>query len=420
MSPTSSRRRLAGVAVLALAAVAFVTSAPPAGAAEFVVANTNDAGAGSLRDAVAAAAANPGDDVVVIPAGMGPFNLLSTVDYGAGNGLLTVMGNGNEVIVPGNFTVFSSSTSSMVLDDLVLRSRNGANSASGSLTVRNSVIFSNDGDGVNTASGPMVVEDTVIRGENGGRGINSASGTVLAQRVTIVAENEGINTSSGNIRVIGSQIVPEGDSAGIGIDSGEGSIIVVDSTITGWPVIGIATTGSVTVTNSTVADNPGHGIEATDVVLVYATVVGNGAPGAFNNLDAANVETFASVIGGGGDACFVGTIVSNGYNFVTDDTCGLTGTADENDGGDPGLGPLVPNGGLTDTLLPASTSPLVDHVPLAECQADGATGLTTDQRGLSRPSGQGCDVGAVEVQVEEPGGPTTAAPGGAVAPRFTG
>jgi hypothetical protein len=29
---------------------------------------------------------------------------------------------------------------------------------------------------------------------------------------------------------------------------------------------------------------------------------------------------------------------------------------------------------------------------------DGAAGITTDQRGLARPSGSGCDIGAVEVQ----------------------
>ena len=55
-------------------------------------------------------------------------------------------------------------------------------------------------------------------------------------------------------------------------------------------------------------------------------------------------------------------------------------------------------------------SPLLDKVPAADCQADGAAGITTDQRGVPRPQWPGCDKGAVEVQVAVPAAPVTAAP----------
>ena len=44
------------------------------------------------------------------------------------------------------------------------------------------------------------------------------------------------------------------------------------------------------------------------------------------------------------------------------------------------------------------------RVSSASCQADGATGITTDQRGLPRPdaASPNCDIGAVEVQPPPP------------------
>lgn len=55
-------------------------------------------------------------------------------------------------------------------------------------------------------------------------------------------------------------------------------------------------------------------------------------------------------------------------------------------------------------------SALIDAIPVASCQADGAAGITTDERGVARPQGPGCDIGAVEVAVSAV----------VVQPRFTG
>jgi hypothetical protein len=51
-------------------------------------------------------------------------------------------------------------------------------------------------------------------------------------------------------------------------------------------------------------------------------------------------------------------------------------------------------------MVPKLTSPLVNAIPNASCQADGATGVTTDQRGFPRPdsANPNCDIGAVEVE----------------------
>jgi hypothetical protein len=60
--------------------------------------------------------------------------------------------------------------------------------------------------------------------------------------------------------------------------------------------------------------------------------------------------------------------------------------------GDPLLGPLQDNGGATSTMSPGIGSAAIDAYvpPGAGCPA------ATDQRGVRRPQGAGCDIGAVE------------------------
>lgn len=67
----------------------------------------------------------------------------------------------------------------------------------------------------------------------------------------------------------------------------------------------------------------------------------------------------------------------------------------------PQLGPLQDNGGGTPTHLPLAGSPLIDAAP--DCQDTSDTAITTDQRGVARPQGSACDIGAVERRDLSPG-----------------
>ena len=71
-------------------------------------------------------------------------------------------------------------------------------------------------------------------------------------------------------------------------------------------------------------------------------------------------------------------------------------------GGDPNLGPLDDNGGPSQTISLGPGSVAIDKIP-----PTGAGCPATDQRGVPRPAGTACDIGAYEVA-----GPkaTTAAP----------
>jgi len=56
------------------------------------------------------------------------------------------------------------------------------------------------------------------------------------------------------------------------------------------------------------------------------------------------------------------------------------------------LAPLADNGGPTDTHALIKGSPGVDAAPVdSDCPA-------TDQRGIARPQGGGCDIGAFELE----------------------
>ncbi|MEW6185572.1 MAG: choice-of-anchor Q domain-containing protein [Thermodesulfobacteriota bacterium] len=75
--------------------------------------------------------------------------------------------------------------------------------------------------------------------------------------------------------------------------------------------------------------------------------------------------------------------------YPADDTS-CPGTA-----GDPRLAALGNNGGPTQTMALQSGSAAIDKIPAANgC----GFGITIDQRGVSRPQGVACDIGAFELQ----------------------
>jgi hypothetical protein len=80
------------------------------------------------------------------------------------------------------------------------------------------------------------------------------------------------------------------------------------------------------------------------------------------------------------------------------DTTTITGQS-------PQLGPLQDNGGPTWTMAPQPGSPAIDAVPASQCA------LASDQRGYSRPAGNGaCDIGAIEYGAAAPPSTPTSTP----------
>jgi predicted outer membrane repeat protein len=141
------------------------------------------------------------------------------------------------------------------------------------------------------------------------------------------------------------------------------------------------------------------------VALRAATLTGNSAPGDGGGIYAggASVITVSDTLlanntaAGLGPACGQGgtSIADGGHNiaFPADPDFCPAGFAAV----DPLLDPAGPvdNGGPTPTVKLLAGSPAIDAIPNGDCGS-----LTTDQRGLPRPSpaGGACDIGAFEVQ----------------------
>jgi hypothetical protein len=293
-------------------------------------------------------------------------------------------------------------------------------------------------------SGLMTVRNLTITGGNSpvsanGGGILSASPLTLESTTIVknVAGGAGGGIASDGPTTITGSTIDSNASSGIGggISTGPSAhtLVVTNSTVSNNVGGGIGTPAndpdaSVTIVNSTVAGNSnggpslGGGIFSSALTtLVYATLVDNTA-GNFGNLFTTTLESFGSVIArsSGTGNCFTGATTSHGYNFSDDDLCKFTDSTDRQNAGDPQLGPLADNGGPTRTLLPQAGSPLIDAIPIASCESDGAAGITTDQRGVGRPQGAGCDIGAVEVEVLIPPVPPTPPAPVITTPRFTG
>ncbi|HET9908996.1 MAG TPA: right-handed parallel beta-helix repeat-containing protein [Anaerolineales bacterium] len=105
---------------------------------------------------------------------------------------------------------------------------------------------------------------------------------------------------------------------------------------------------------------------------------GASVPKMYNNL-------FANHAGGGDCYAFYNSFINGGNNLVEDGSpeCKPTLT------GDPMLGPLADNGGSTQTMALLPGSPALNAGNTTHCPA-------ADQRGIARPQGSGCDIGAFE------------------------
>jgi hypothetical protein len=89
------------------------------------------------------------------------------------------------------------------------------------------------------------------------------------------------------------------------------------------------------------------------------------------------------------------SISSTGYNIESPgDSCGFDQPTDQVNvsAEDLKLGPLQDNGGPTETHALGEGSVAINLIPEAMCE------VHEDQRGVERPQGPACDVGAVEME----------------------
>ncbi|HLI52136.1 MAG TPA: choice-of-anchor Q domain-containing protein [Thermomicrobiaceae bacterium] len=194
---------------------------------------------------------------------------------------------------------------------------------------------------------------------------------------------------------------------------------VTNSTITGSGQDGIDADVA-NVTNSTITGSSGNGVTAGDLTATFDTIVANGTGG----ISFGTARLTADILSGNqGPACSSSSLTDNGGNLSTDDSCGFTVDTSANgvDGNGLQLGPLADNGGplagapgsqqTVQTFSLGFGSIAIDRLGLNEIgQCIGADEdaityagsnmvVTTDERGVTRPQGAGCDSGAFEANV---------------------
>ena len=387
------------------------------------VSNLNDAGAGSLRDTIAASVA--GDTVTFASGLTGTINLSS--------GELTIARD-LTIIGPGSATL----TLKGVFGSRIFRIISTTANLSG-MTVTGGFVSNEGGGGIMNAAA-LGLRDCVVSGNiapssaAGGGGVFN-TGSLTASNCTFAGNNAfkggGILNSGtltlNNCTVSGNRTGDPNnnnsvDTSGAGIFNSSGTLTITNCTVSGNVAVasggGIYNAGTLSIISSTIAGNAtyvhdGAGVYNSGTLslrnsTISANLVNNFGAGLYHGAGTANIEN--TLIAGNSTNSFAppfapfgmdvyGNITSQGHNFIgkTNASSGwvatdLTGSAASPL--NPLLGPLQNNGGPTPTMVPTPLSAAID------AGDDAALGpplnLTTDQRGFPRKLGLHIDIGAAE------------------------
>jgi hypothetical protein len=238
---------------------------------------------------------------------------------------------------------------------------------------------------VATAGDPVTIESSTISGNHGGAG--SFGGGLLAGKYIIAPVKVIDSTISGNTAAHGG-----GVSLGYGgstnpllqtQQNSSGSFTFENSTIAANTATASAGGGGIYLAQY----NTGSANQSAEATLRSTIVSGNTAAGAANDLARPTTST-----SGGFHGAFSLIQTPGGAPMLSSDS-DITGV-------DPKLGPLANNGGPTQTMLPAGTSPVIDQGHASKSLGNDQIGnpRTVDVPGIPNPAGgDGTDIGAVEL-----------------------
>ncbi|MFQ6006544.1 MAG: choice-of-anchor Q domain-containing protein [Woeseia sp.] len=243
------------------------------------------------------------------------------------------------------------------------------------------------------ATGDLDITDgTVINGDALGSTI------IDANAIDRVFEILGASATFSNLTIRNGNVT--GPGGGIKLDA-TASLTLSASTVSGNTSTGdgggIRTLGgTVDLTNVTLSGNAaaeGGGLTCNGpCTLTNVTVTATTAPAEGVLQKSGGSITFLNTIvaNNGGADCTgpPAALISNGNNLSSDASCDFTSVGDQ-ENTNPLLGPLQDNGGPTFTHELLTGSPAIEAGTNTGCPA-------TDQRGVARPIGATCDIGAFE------------------------
>jgi uncharacterized repeat protein (TIGR01451 family) len=365
-----------------------------------VVTNSQDSGAGSLRDTTLAACVG---STITFDMSAGhvasPITLTSaqlSIDknltiQGPGANLLTISGNNAN-------RVFNISSGAVTISDLTI-SQGLANAGSsppsvgggirngGNLTLNSCLVTANSassGGGIHNAGGGILnISNSTVSGNSattasGGGGIVNINGGTMSISNSTISGNTSNNQAGGLLNQNSTAVLINSTISGNTAGSGDGGGILNQASASNTAIL--------TLTNCTIAANTanrGSAIFTADL---------------FNNAVKAETLIRNTLVGANNGPNFLttgthGQLTNNGNNLDSDGSSGFTNGTNGNLVGAAGsplnalLAPLGNNGGLTQTMALLPGSPAVN--------AGTSTGApTTDQRGISRVGA--VDIGAFE------------------------
>ncbi len=348
----------------------------------------------SLISAISTANTTPADSSISLASGCVYSLTAANNATDGGTGLPVITG---QVSIQGNgATITRSATAAFRLLDVA---SGGSLSLSG-LTLSNGL--ANDGvsgGGAIFNHGPLTVSQTTFSGNSAPAATGTSGGAIDASGPLTVS----LSTFRGNTAQEGGGILTQ-NTASVTNSTFAGNT----ATIFGGGAI-VSVVGTLTVTGSTFTGNTGPGGGAIDndatVHVSNSTFTGNTAGGngggAIGNFGTATITQ--STLSGNSSA-----FGANLHNLTTGAPMTVTQSivANAKNNTNPQLGALASNGGPTQTMALPPGSPAVNAIPAT---VPGCSG-STDQRGVSRPQGPACDVGAYELASQTPPPPPPGGP----------
>jgi hypothetical protein len=347
----------------------------------------------------------------------------------------------------------------VTVSDLTITAGNGGSAGgilnSGTLALTNSTVSGNSatpgtfpdfgGGGIFNQGGSLTLTNSTVRANSASVGsVRNGVGGILSMGGSVTLANSTVSGNSASSDVSFSTAV---GGISVGGFSGAASLTLTNSTVSGnsaralsdafGGIVDSAAGANVTATNSTVSgnsasasggpgafssavggiSNSGGSLSLTNVTLADNSVSEpNGgflpAVGGVSNFFDGTLTTENSVIAGqtGGPNCYgLAASSDRGYNLDDGNSCAFSSANHSLSNTDPLLDPagLKDNGGPTQTIALEPGSPAIDAIP-SSVSGCGTT-ITTDQRGVSRPQGSGCDIGAFEL-VQDATPPVIAVP----------
>ena len=356
-----------------------------------VPANCPSASNCRLRDAILDTLSSSNKVITFAPGLSGQTITLSSSTLMAGSVTIDASGLASPIQISGNNAVgvFQfSGAGNVILNNLIIENSGGVGGAgivflgNGNLTVNNSTFSGNTGGAISFQGyGNLTVNNSIFSGNTGSAIFNFSGNNLTVNNSTFsgntASSNGGaIDNNGGNLTVNGSTF--SGNTSALkggAIYNYVGSVGVANSTFSGNVASGSGggiynEDGYLLVRNGTFSNNSaggigGGGIANSGSLLYDNTIIANST---------------------GGDCVNSGTLNSaSTNNLVADGSCPAALSLS----GNPQLGPLANNGGSIQTFALLANSPAIDAGSDTLC-------TSTDQRGVSRPQGAHCDIGAFE------------------------